>query len=313
MTNAGEGLKTYRQTLEKALAEVRDVMDRKARGEDVRLFIPTGLKAWDANGGIDRGILTVIGAATGDGKSFVKLHLAVAAAKAGYRVLMLDFEDPGAKTAHRTLSNVSGIDNRAIAKLEIDEFDYERLERALAVSEEWADRIHHRTGLVDTQFALSLMRSGRWDLILVDYAQCFPEEAGETMESTIRHFARDANLVAQEQNSAVVVFSQLKAEIEVRGRKTYDQAKYRDPQSCDVSGYCPNGLADVAWAKAMGDSAKCLLYIWRPNRMAKKLTGSTKIKDNRLRIIAGKASFAGEDDLEFLFDGATATIRDLED
>jgi len=291
-------------------------MDRRARGEDIQLFVRTGLRDWDANGGLERGILTVIGAATGDGKSFVKLHLAVAAAKAGLRVLMCDFEDPGDKTADRTFSAETGLNNRSIGTLSVNEFEYEQLERALEVTERWAHNIEHHTGLVDTESCLELMQSdgedGRpWDLILIDYAQCFPEAKEKTMEQTIRKFSWDANVIAQNQNAAVVVFSQVKGEVEDRGRKRFDNARFRDPTACDVSGYCPSGLTDVAWAKAMADQAKCLLYIWRPGRIAKKLTGSTKIKDNRMKLIAGKANFAEETDLEFEFDGATATIRDL--
>lgn len=302
--------KTYADTLKKRLAKLRDVMDRKARGEEINLFVATGLRDWDANGGLERGILTVIGAATGDGKSFVKLHLAVAAAKAGLRVLMLDFEDPGDKTADRTFSAETGLNNRSIGKLSINEFEYEQLDRALAESQ-WAERIEHHTGLVEVSVCLELMKSEKWDLVLVDYAQCFPETANATMEQTIRRFSWDANVIAQEQNAAVVVFSQLKAEVEINGKRRFENARFKDPTACDVSGYCPTGLTDIAWAKAMADQAKCLLYIWRPGRIAKKLTGSSKIKDNRMKLIAGKANFAEENDLEFEFDGATATIRDL--
>lgn len=303
--------RSYADTLQSRYQKLRETMARVARGEEVRLYIATGLRDWDENGGIERGLLTVIGAATGDGKSVVKLHLASAAAKAGLRVLMLDFEDPEAKTADRTFSTETGLDSRAIGRLDLDPFQVDQLSEALKAASVWAKRITHHVGLVDVSRALELMREGQWDLVLVDYAQCFPEDDEGSMEKTIRRFSWEANVIAQKQNAAVVVFSQINREVEARGRKQYDQSKWKDPESCDVSGYCPTGLTDIAWAKAMADQAKCLLYLWRPGRIARKLTGNKKVKDNRMKVIVGKANFASEDDMEFEFDGATATLRDL--
>lgn len=308
---AGAKKKSFRQILGERIATLQDVAEKKARGEEVHLSIPTGLRAWDEVGGIERGVLTTIGAATGDGKSIVALHLATAAAKHGYKVLLLSFEDPVGKTADRTLSAATGLDNKTIGKAELDDFDMGMLISATKDAA-WAENIDVCAGLRDAEAVMKIIKEGGYDLILVDYAQAFPEMAGMTMENTIRRFSLEVNAIAQTQNSAIIIFSQLKGDIDVRGRKQWDNAKYRDPKARDVSAYCPSGLTDVAWAKALADQSKYLLYIWRPYRMLKKLTGDKSIRDNRLRIIAGKANFAGEDDLEFEFDGPTATIRDLE-
>lgn len=313
-------VRTFADTINERLDRLRDISERKARGETVELFIPTGLRDWDERGGIERGILTVIGAATGDGKSIVKLHLAREAAKRGYRVLMLDFEDPAGKTADRSLSSVAGIDNRTIGRVAFDPFDYERLERAAREIEVWGQNIQHHTGLIDTKTCLDLMcetpGGANWDLILVDYAQVFPEDEGSTMESTIRDFSWAANVLAQEKNCAVVIFSQIKAEVEQRGNKIFESWKVygsrNNPNSPDISGFCPNGLTDIAWAKALADQCKCLLYLWRPGRRALKLIPGLKTRDDRLRVICGKVSFGSEEDMEFRFDGPSATISDLE-
>ncbi len=309
------GKRTFADTINERLVRLRDVLDRKARGETLELFIPTGLRDWDERGGIERGILTVIGAGTGDGKSMVKLHLAREAAKRGYRVLMCDFEDPRAKTADRSLSQVSGIDNRTIGKVAFDAFDLERLERAAEEIGEWGKNIVHHAGLITTKQCLDLMRGQQWDLILIDYAQVFPEDADRNMERTIKDFSWAANEIAQEQDCAVIIFSQLKAEVEQRGNKIYEAWKVygakNNPNKPDLSGFCPNGLADVAWAKALADQCKCLLYLWRPGRRAQKL-GYKTMKDDKLMIICGKVSFGSEEDMEFLFDGPTATLKDIE-
>jgi len=271
--------------------------------------VPTGLQTWDRNGGILRGILTVIGAATGEGKSIVKLQLARGAATSGHRVLCLDFEDPTGKTADRAFSQTTGINNRLLGLLDVDEFDLARLDSAVEEIRPWASKVSHQAGLIPVPDALERMREFDGDLILLDYAQAFPEDTGATMERTIARFAWEANKLAQDKNCAVVVFSQVTREVEERGYRIYERGKYRDPDKIDVSGFCPGGLSDISWAKSLGERAKELGYIWRENRIARKLGAS--VKDNKMRIVWGKVNFGEEKDMVFEFDGATATIRDL--
>lgn len=300
---------TLSDVLSERLKEIKDGLAAKARGEAVHPSIPTGLGSWDKNGGILRGILTVIGAATGEGKSIVKLQLARGAAISGHRVLCLDFEDPAGKTADRAFSAVTGINNRLLGLLDVDDFDFKRLEAAIEELRVWGDRVEFAPGLVSVPMALERMASFSGDLILVDYAQAFPEDAGATMERTIARFAWEANSLAQKKNAAVVVFSQIVREVEERGYRIYEQSKRRDPDKIDVSGFCPGGLSDISWAKSLGERAKELGYIWRENRIARKL--GANVQDNRLRIVWGKVNFGEEKDMVFHFDGPTATIKDV--
>lgn len=301
--------KTLADHLDERLKEIKRGLDAKKRGEPIYPSVPTGLRAWDRNGGVLRGILTVIGAATGEGKSIVKLQLARGAAQAGFRVLCLDFEDPTNKTSDRAFSQVTGINNRLLGLLDIEEFDVLRLDAAVEEIRPWASRVEHKAGLIPVADALRTMREFSGDLILLDYAQAFPEDTGVTMERTIARFAWEANKLAQEKNCAVVVFSQIIREVEERGYRIYERSKFKEPDRIDVSGFCPGGLSDISWAKSLGERAKELGYIWREGRIARKL--GANVKDNRMRIIWGKVNFGEEKDMVFEFDGPTATIRDL--
>lgn len=299
---------TLADTINARLAEIKRALDDRAQGIVVDPFVPTGLAKWDENGGLIRGILTVIGAATGEGKSIVKLQLARGAAQKLNKVCMVDFEDPANKTADRAFSGVTGINNRLLGLLDIDEFDVSRLEVAAAEIGTWASHVQHHVGLLDTARCLKIMRESDADLILVDYAQAFPQNEDETMERTIAKFAWEANDIAQKKNCAVVVFSQIIRDVEQRGEQTYARAKFRNPDACDVSGFCPNGLSDVAWAKSLGERCKELLYIWREGRIARKK--GANVPDNKMRILAGKVNFGEEKDILLRFDGPTATISD---
>lgn len=224
-------------------------------------------------------------------------------------MLCLDFEDPAGKTIDRAISGVSGINNRLLGLLDVDTFDFARIEVAAEEIRKWASQVEFAPGLVSVPVALKRMAEFDGDLILVDYAQAFPEEAGATMERTIARFAWEANALAQKKNCAVVVFSQIVREVEERGYRIYEQSKRRDPDKIDVSGFCPGGLSDISWAKTLGERSKELGYIWREGRIARKL--GANIKDNRLRIVWGKVNFGEEKDMLFEFDGPTATIKDL--
>lgn len=300
---------TLADALAERLKEIKSGLEAKKRGEAVHPSVPTGLRSWDKNGGILRGILTVLGAATGEGKSIVKLQLARGAAQSGHRVLCLDFEDPAGKTIDRAFSHTTGINNRLLGLLDIDDFDLKRLDAAAAEIRTWANLVEYQAGLVSAPDALHRMRSFDGDLILVDYAQAFPEDERSTMERTIARFAWEANKLAQDKNCAVVVFSQIVREVEERGYRIYERSKYRDPDKIDVSGFCPGGLSDISWAKTLGERAKELGYLWREGRIARKL--GANVKDNRMRVVWGKVNFGEEKDMLFEFDGATATIRDL--
>lgn len=302
--------RTYAQTLRTRIDQLRDGLDRRARGEPVSLFVRTGLKSWDENGGIGRGELTVIGAATGDGKSIVKLHLASVAAADGLRVLMIDMEDPGGKTADRTLSRETGLNSRRMEGLQLDEFDLECITRAYDAVAPWAEQVHHFEGGRTTAEVLELMTAREYDLMLIDYAQAFPEDAGKNMERTVAEFAWKANEAAKKTNAAVVVFSQLSRQVEQRGYEQLQRTKFKNPEAIDVTGFCPSGLTDIAWAKELGEKAKCIMYLFRPGKVAQRLHAKG-VKDNRMQVIVAKRNFGSEAQMIFAFDGPTATISDI--
>lgn len=238
---------------------------------------------------------------------------------------MMDFEDPSERTADRTFSTETGLDSKEIGKVNLDAMEMEQIGMAVEASVEWARRIDHHVGLVDTREALRLMGAGKvgggegdtplsspehWDLILIDYAQCFPDVDDDGLTKVIGDFAAAANLMAQRLKCAVVLFSQLNVHVEERGLKKFDEARYRDPSACYVDGYCPTSKRDIAWASALGERCKRLYFLFRPGRIARTLTGKMSIPDNKMKIIAVKANFATQADMVFYFDGATATLRD---
>lgn len=282
-----------------------------ARGEDPRAVIPTGLHEFDKRAGIERRILTVIGAATGEGKSIFKLHIAMAAAQAGYRVLLLDFEDPGERTADRSLSTLTNIDNAKILGLEISDVEMKQILTAAENVYEWGENIEFHQGLINTDEALSIIESSDADLKQIDYAQAFPESNDKTLERTISDFAWKVNKNAQESNSANLIYSQVKTAVEERGLRQYERAKGKDPDGpVFVEGFRPFGPGDLAWASALGQRAKGLGYLFRPNRYRRRF--GEQVKDNVMETVWPKKNFGKEGRIMVGFDGAHAKLFNLD-
>lgn len=305
------GIITYADIVRERVEQIIEQRAMVARGEDPRAVIPTGLRDFDKRAGIERRILTVIGAATGEGKSIFKLHLAMAAALLGFKVLLLDFEDPGERTADRTLSTLTNIDNARIMGLEISDIEMKQILTAANNAYEWGENIEFHQGLIDTDEAYSIIDSSDADLKQIDYAQAFPEQDNKTLERTIADFAWKVNKDAQEKNSANLIYSQIKPSVEERGYRMYERAKGRDPDGpVFIEGYRPFGASDLAWSTALGQRAKGLGYLFRPNRYRRR-HGET-VKDNVMELIWPKKNFGKEGRVMVGFDGAKAKLFNLE-
>ena len=308
--------KTWAEVIADRATKLEELCIQRDMGILPDLYIPTGLRQWDSNGGITRSVLTALGGVDGQGKSILKKHLATAAAKAGLKVCIVDFEDPEEKTADRELAALTKIDSRHIGLLKFDTDAMGLIFDAVEETRKWGSNIRYHGGLVDAaeiMRALTALVDEGWtpDLVLLDYAQALPEAENTTLERTIAQLAWDANVYAQATRCGFVVFSQVKPEVSGRGHATFFAAKKRDPDSWDVSGFCPGpGTQDLAWSSAFGQRARAVGYLFRPGFYEKQL-GKPDSYDNRLIIRWAKANFGNSGIIELGFDGPTGRIFDL--
>jgi replicative DNA helicase len=299
----------YSDILHRRLELLREEKACRDRGEDPRKMIKTGLREFDEKaGGIERSILTVIGAPTGEGKSLVKKHLQETAAKAGLKCLDLSFEDPPAPTADRTISTLTGIDNDNLAKGDYDDADIDRIAFALE-DVGWADNIDYHYGLKTPEQSLAIIEASDADLVQLDYAQAFADgEKG--LEKVIRDLAWSLSENAQKKKRAIVLYSQLVGEVEQRGIARMEASRrFGKDGEMDCNGFRPQGTGDLAWSRALAQRAKCILFLFRLNRYLRKY--GVDVPDNRLEVIAAKRSFGKEGRIIVGFDGKTASLYDL--
>lgn len=290
-------------TAEEVESLIRD-RGKKERGEDVLVQLPTGLRDLDRNGGLELDVSTVIAGPTGEGKSALKLHLIRSIASAGHEVVVLDFEDPTRKTVHRSLAESTGIGSHKIGRLAFEMEDEKRLRAACASIGEWGSRVRHHAGLVTAdQVRETCKRYPNARALFVDYAQALPGRNGN-LEREIADISWDLGEDAQRNHRSNVIFSQTIAAIEERGARRFE----RDGT---IEGYRPGpGKSYIAWARALGERAKAVWYLFRPGRWAKKhgIAGAT---DNIMEIIVDKSNFSMEGTVRVSWDGARAALSDL--
>jgi hypothetical protein len=302
----------YIDVLRERYGELINEKEMRDRGEDPRTVIKTGLTAFDSKAGIDRGTLTVVGAPTGEGKSIFKKHLQEHVAQCGMTALDLSFEDPPARSADRTFSTLTGINN---AKLMAgcDARELTRVQMAVSDAEEWAGNIDYEYGLKRTERAWDLIKDSPADLVQIDYAQAFPESDSRTLERTIADFAWLVAEWAQTSRAAVILYSQLKPQVEMRGIERAESSRRygKGETGVDIEGFRPFGVSDLAWASALGTYAKGLGFLFRPGRYRRRY--KENVRDDRMELIWPKKNFGSEGTVVVGFDGKTARLFDLPD
>jgi hypothetical protein len=231
-----------------------------------------------------------------------------AAAKAGHRVLVIDLEDPPERTADRTLSTITAINNARIGSLDLT--DKEERQLVVAVNEaSWADNIEVADGLTTADEAMEAIENSGAEAVYVDYLQGFPD-GGDGLERTIAGFCWSANKWAQEHKAGVVAFSQVRAIVEERGLRTNESAMRRNPGAPpDVSGFRPFGASDLAWCSAAAQRCKELGFLFRPGRYKRRF--GDEAKDDILELSFPKRNWGSEGTARIGFDGQSARLFDL--
>lgn len=240
-----------------------------------------------------------------------------AAGKAGYKVFVLDFEDPEERTADREFSNATGINNAKMMAGDLTDKEVQQIGLALAESEDWADKIEMECGVKTAEEALEHINSHEVDLVLIDYLSALPH-GDHGRERAISDFTWGVAKYCQDYNAAGIAFSQLVSEVSTRGMRLYEMqkksAQYRNDDTKAlpyIDGFRGFDNNDLAWCKDAGKTAKELGFMFRPGRYYKRLDPKTTVKDDRMEFNFPKRNFGSEGRITVGFDGKTASLYDL--
>lgn len=254
--------------------------------------IPSGIRRMDQEiGGIPKGIVTVIGARPGEGKSSVLLNWAsnMVASSADEVGLLFTYEDRFNTFAQRGLAQLSGIDGAKIRRREITPLELEELRmKARELAHRSRLKLFHAHGMRVQQLrriVLGCRRRFNVSWIAADYIQNMPapERGMKGHEAVAANMQVFADLAGQE-GIGCIVLSQLNREFE--GRKGED----RRPR-----------LTDFKESGAIEEKAKFMIALY----------DNPKTADDTLELVVLK-NHAGERNtiIEVRYDRARCTITD---
>jgi replicative DNA helicase len=265
-----------------ALAE----LEARARGE--RRGVPTGFEDLDAKlGGLRPGQLVLVAARTSLGKSALALDIALRAAEAGHRVLVVSLEMAAIELGERMLAR-GGVSSAKLLTGRLDEGDFGRLREQRDVLDALPVRIDDdstATVLGIRGKARRLAANGGLGLVVVDYLQLVRAEAGERHERrelAVAAVSRGLKGLARELGVPVLAVAQLSRDVEHRNDKTPVLADLRESgsleQDADVvlllhragayDAAIDDGLAELHIAKNRNGPKGVMRVVWFPERMS---------------------------------------------
>lgn len=311
--------RTLADWLERRGDELGQQYAARDAGDPPLTFVPTGLPRLDARGFLEKGVLTVFMGHPGDGKTCLSLQLLEGAATAGLEAQGYFTEDPARMVSDRVFAKTMGESAFSLRRLTIAEDAAAVTARLAAVQTEvhgWAskvlmDDVYHPPG------ELLEAINDRWTdgtkLVVVDYAQAFTPESDEGMERMLAGLCWDLNQFAKRRDAAVVLMSQVGRQVIERGRRMFEQWRYRnpgaEPEPQMVEGFRP-GPGDIQWmTTAAQQRCRSMGSIFRPGFWM-QVVGATAV-DNTMEICAVKGNYSGADPSKVVtlgFDGATGRI-----
>lgn len=210
--------------VDSAVRRLGELEERRARGDDVCVGIPTGHSRLDVlTGGLAIGTPVILCARPGMGKSTVLAAWMGAAAARGYPGVLFTNEDSAEESfALREVARASGVETQRIRSLSLDGEEWRAVWRGadkLRAARQWYLVEAH--GLTHGQICsvvrrLVRERGVRW--FAVDYLQNLPYPS-DSEDSSLRVILQSFGELIRRENLAGVLVSQLNRELEKRPDK----------------------------------------------------------------------------------------------
>lgn len=214
-----------------------ELIDEMERGSDSRESrVPTGFADLDAllGGGFERGQLIVVGARPSLGKSTVALDMSRGAVKAGHHTAFFGLEMTNKELRLRWLAAEAKVPLHSL-RAGGDMLDDDMWSRIAKVRAQREEEGHHlwvadrctTVAQIRANARRYRARTGRLDMVVVDYLQLIPSGAdAESRQVAVSEASRALKIMAKELEVAVVALSQL-------NRKSEDRQD-RKPQMSDL-------------------------------------------------------------------------------
>ena len=200
-------------------------------------MISTGIAGLDnLTGGLQNGMLAILGARPKVGKTALALSIAVNVARKTGPVLMVSLEMTRKEILTRIMAAETGTDMMKYVTRNLDEEDYLAISEALPeVSEMDLRIINKQTPLQIRRCASEMQRRGGLSLIVVDYIQLMKsDESKKSRYEEVSAISRELKLMAMDLNVPILALTQFNRESEQGGKsRKPTMAEARDSGSIE--------------------------------------------------------------------------------
>lgn len=203
---------------EQISGELKQLVDESEKNREGFAGIRTGFQELDElTGGLRKSDLILVGARPGEGKTSLALNIALAAARAGKRVLFFSLEMPMRQITARLLFSHARVDARQLSRPGmLNEADRKRLQNSLPLLVEMKIYVDDSnvTPVELRSKARQFSRDDGLDLVVLDYLQLMRgAEPGsrrfENRNLEITEISRSLKMLAKELKVPVLALSQL--------------------------------------------------------------------------------------------------------
>jgi replicative DNA helicase len=243
-----EQARTIGEVIKRRMQQLDEIARQRALGLHELSGFPTGVSILDEKiGGWQPGIVSLIAARPGMGKSSLGLATADASSAKGYGVHVFSLEDTEQAYADRTMARSSGVPAEAIRNTELNAGQLRDMQAAIpAITKRNNWMFDDRSGITAQEIVRSVRRNKRKNatrLVIVDYIQLVakPSPRMTTHEAISENISTFAD-AAKQDSIAYVVMSQLNREIEKREDKRPQLSDLRESGSLEERSKCVVGL-----------------------------------------------------------------------
>lgn len=244
-----EGAELVGELVRRRVGQLEQIAADRDAGRRTMTGYPTGVQKLDDHfGGWQTGIVSIVAARPGMGKSSLGLATADACTQAGFGIHLFSLEDTEQAYADRAMSRTSQVPaenlrNAALSTMQMH--DVGNAMRALRQRKGWL--VDSRSGITADEIVRSVRRHARDNgtrVVIVDYVQLVKRAKGASAHEALSDIVTTFADAAKQDGVAYVVMSQLNRELEKRTDKR--------PQ-----------LSDIRESGSLEERAKCVVAIYR--------------------------------------------------
>jgi len=232
--------------VKKRIKQLEEIAGARMRGEPTMTGFPTGVSVLDEKiGGLQPGIVTIVAARPGMGKSSFGLSIADGASAAGFGVHLFSLEDTEEAYADRTLSRTSEVPAETIRNADLNREQVQEITKAVVGLRGRRWLVDGRSGITASEIVRSVRRHKRANatsVVIVDYVQLVSGNRGVSRHEVLTDIVTELADAAKQDRLAYVVMSQLNRGVEQRQDKRPQLSDLRESGSLEERSKCVIGI-----------------------------------------------------------------------